>query len=289
VLLREVVSALASNPRAHLLDVTVGGGGHASSLLASLPSARLLGIDRDSDAVAAARAALTPFESRAAVAHARFSGAAQCLERAGFPPRVDGLLCDAGISSHQIDTAARGFSYRAAKDGPLDMRMEGGSGGVSAAEIIARAPEAALARVLADYGEEPAAGIIARAIVSAREREPITRTHQLAEIVERVTRSRKRGPDAAAKTFQALRIAVNDEMGELAALLGSADGLVAVGGALAVITFHSLEARLVKRAFARLGSTGTWVSRPLVVPTAEEVAENPRARSAQLRVIERVG
>ena len=284
-----MVSALSSTPRAHLLDVTVGGGGHASGLLSSLASARLLGLDRDSDAIAAARVALGPYGTRAVVAKSRFSDAAAALALAGFPPRVDALLCDAGISSHQIDTATRGFSYRAVMDGPLDMRMEGGcGGGVSAADIIARAPEAALARVLADYGEEPAAGIIARAIVSAREREPIVRTHQLAEIVERVTRSRRRGPDAAAKTFQALRIAVNDELGELAALMRNAEKLVALGGALAVITFHSLEARLIKKSFAQLVETGNWVSRPIVTPTGDEVLENPRARSAQLRVVDRV-
>lgn len=233
--------------------------------------------------------ALGPYGTRAVVAKSRFSDAAAALALAGFPPRVDALLCDAGISSHQIDTATRGFSYRAVMDGPLDMRMEGGcGGGVSAADIIARAPEAALARVLADYGEEPAAGIIARAIVSAREREPIVRTHQLAEIVERVTRSRRRGPDAAAKTFQALRIAVNDELGELAALMRNAEKLVALGGALAVITFHSLEARLIKKSFAQLVETGNWVSRPIVTPTGDEVLENPRARSAQLRVVDRV-
>jgi 16S rRNA (cytosine1402-N4)-methyltransferase len=297
VLLSEVVAAfrarLACRPSPTLLDCTVGGGGHARALLEALPRARLLGLDVDPAAVGAATAALAPFGARACVALSHWSAAPAALAVAGFPPAVDGLLADVGVSSHQLDTPARGFSFR--EDGPLDMRLNG-CAGPTAADLLAALPEAALRDLLTRLGEEPAAPAIARAVAARREGggPPLTRTADLAALVAAAAgrfyggRASKRHP--ATRTFQALRIAVNGELDALRALMNALPALVAPGGAVVCVTFHSLEDRIVKRAARQLCAGGRWA--PLGVPQpaqagSAEVAANPRARSAKLRAMGR--
>ena len=305
VLLHETLEALDPRPGRSYVDGTLGGGGHAEEVLrASAPDGRLLGLDRDPAAIARCRERLAPFGDRFEAVHAEFADLGGVARAHGFD-RVDGVLLDLGVSSFQLDEPERGFSSRA--DGPLDMRMDP-TRGRTAAELIASfgddAP--ALARLLREYGEEPDAMRIARAIVREQAREPIVTTARLADIVERAVGGRRgaaRHP--ATRTFQALRIAVNGELDQASAAIESALSILSDDGRLAVITFHSLEDRLVKRAFAAhegrevsLQQGGSrWegaepavrrLTRRPVAPSEAECATNPRARSAKLRAVRRV-
>jgi len=304
VLLEAAVDALVHDADGTYVDGTFGRGGHARAILGRLsPRGRLVGVDRDPAAEDAARALDDP---RFAFCRAWFSEIPGVLDTLGIG-RVDGALLDLGISSPQIDDPERGFSFR--HDGPLDMRMDPARG-ESAAALLARASVRELTEVLRDYGEERLARSIAAAIAAQREVRPITRTLELSRVVAQAVGARTRGDwrqDPATRTFQALRIAVNDEMGELARALPRLAARLAPGGRLAVIAFHSLEDRIVKRFFVRASDPyggdvrlarlplrdGTLPPPPLALvgraqkPTADEAAANPRARSAILRVAAR--
>ena len=310
VLRDEVVAALCTVPDGAYVDATFGRGGHARALLAALaPDARLLVIDRDPRAVAAARA-LAAVDARVRVAHGRFSAIERLVAESGLREPLErnalehsgiaGVLIDLGVSSPQLDDPTRGFSFR--EDGPLDMRMDPDSG-ESAAEWLAKVDEAELARVLETYGEERFARRIARAIVARRRTHPITRTLELAEIVDQSQPRPDAHKHAATRTFQAIRIHVNDELTELPLALEGAFAVLSIGGRLAVIAFHSLEDRIVKRTFAlwtrgpetprRMPIKGVRATRARPIGKAvrasgAEVRANPRARSATLRVVEKV-
>jgi 16S rRNA (cytosine1402-N4)-methyltransferase len=297
VLLGPLLRAVAP-VRGTWIDGTFGAGGYTRGLREA-GAGRVIGIDRDPEALAAARA-WAGSDDRLTLVEGRFGALDRLAAEAGAPV-VDGVVLDVGVSSMQIDSAGRGFSFQ--KDGPLDMRME--RGGPSAADVVNGAPEGLLADVLHQYGEERAARRIARAIVAARAEAPITTTLQLAEVVARcLPRPRPGQVHPATRSFQALRIAVNDELGELARGLAAAERALAPGGALAVVTFHSLEDRIVKRflqlrsgtapggsrhapATAREAPRFDLVLRRPVEADAAEVAANPRARSARLRVARR--
>jgi 16S rRNA (cytosine1402-N4)-methyltransferase len=313
VMVSEVVGLFEPVPPGVVIDSTVGGGGHAAALLAALPQIRVVGLDRDPDAVLAARRALEAFGDRATVVHARFGTiahqAAEVVTVAGTEgntaseaggARLSGVLFDLGVSSPQIDRAERGFSYR--NPGPLDMRMDPSSG-VSALEVVNETSEDELAALFAAHGEARAARRIARAVVQSR---PFATTTELAEAVDRAVpaRVRRRGHPAA-RVFQAIRVAVNDELGELEAALPDALAALAVGGRCVTVAYHSGEDRLVKRVFDRAvrgGCTcppglpcvcGAVAEHQLVFrgsrkPSAEEIGHNRRAASARLRAIERI-
>ncbi|HXF56687.1 MAG TPA: 16S rRNA (cytosine(1402)-N(4))-methyltransferase RsmH [Actinomycetota bacterium] len=278
VLVHEVVRLLSG--KAVVIDATVGTGGHAEALLEAGAGA-VLGLDRDEAALAEARSRLRRFGGRFRAVRARFSRLAEAAREVGVE-RCGGVLFDLGVSSLQLESAERGFSYRL--PGPLDMRM--GDEGPTAAEVVNTYPEERLARVLQDYGEERFARRIARAIVRARARAPIARTDQLAAVVAAAVPRRRGGPHPARRTFQALRIEVNRELEELTASLPQAVGLLEPGGRLVVISYHSLEDRVVKRFMAGEARLLVLTRRP-VVPTPEERARNPRSRSAKLRAAER--
>ncbi|HTP63497.1 MAG TPA: 16S rRNA (cytosine(1402)-N(4))-methyltransferase RsmH [Burkholderiales bacterium] len=306
VLLEEAVAALAIRPEGSYLDATFGRGGHSRAILQRLgPSGRLIALDRDPQAVAAAREIKDP---RFVIEHAPFSGLERVLDThlAGRGGQLQGLLADLGVSSPQLEDASRGFSFRA--DGPLDMRMDP-TRGVSAADWLATATEQQIREAIGGYGEERFAKQVAKAIVDARAREPLVRTEQLAAVVAAAVRKRETrrevGQNPATRTFQALRILVNRELEEVALMLPQAIRRLAPGGRLAVIAFHSLEDRLVKR-FLRACSEDRLPSdlpirardlpqAPLRIvgkaqrASAAEIAANPRARSATLRVAERTG
>ena len=297
VLVAEMLDALRPRAGGHYLDATFGGGGYARAILARDP-ARLIGIDRDPAAVARGLA-LAAADSRFTMVGGRFGDAAAHLARLGAAP-LDGLVADLGLSSFQLDSGERGFSFQ--HDAPLDMRM--GGEGASAAELLAVIEPHELTRILRLYGDEPQASRIARAIVARRQTAPVTRTGELRELVTAV--KGRHGPrDPATQVFQALRIAVNDELGELERLLGSAGDLLKPGGRLVIVTFHSGEDRIVKRTIDAQGGRRAnpsrhlpptkppsarfaWVERGVVRPTAAETAANPRARSAKLRTAVRL-
>lgn len=301
VLLREACDALLPERGGTLVDGTFGRGGHSRELLRRMPAgARLVAIDRDA---AAASAAATIEDPRFTFVAAHFGELAPVLAELGIAT-VDGILLDIGVSSPQLDDAARGFSFM--RDGPLDMRMDQARG-ITAADWIASATVAELADVIRDYGEERFAQRIATAIAAARERQPVERTLQLAQIVEKAVPARWSGQHPATKTFQAIRIHVNRELEELRMALTAVPGLLAPGGRLAVITFHSLEDRIVKLwmreqtgrtpedprlrhlpAVQAAPAAMTLVGRD-IAPSEAEVVANPRARSARLRVAERLG
>jgi 16S rRNA (cytosine1402-N4)-methyltransferase len=301
VLLEEAVAALAvttdERRAGTYVDATFGRGGHSRAILARLgPAGRLIALDRDPQAVAAARAIADP---RFHIEHAPFSELAAVLDRRGAPP-LQGVLADLGVSSPQIEDPARGFSFRA--DGPLDMRMDP-TRGVSAADWLATATEQQIREAIGGYGEERFAKQVAKAIVDARAREPLVRTEQLAAVVAAAVRTREAGQNPATRTFQALRILVNRELEEVALMLPQALSRLAAGGRLAVISFHSLEDRLVKRFLKACSADSLPSDLPIrardlpqpplrIVGKAQraapaEVAANPRARSATLRVAER--
>ena len=301
VLLREACDALLPERGGTLVDGTFGRGGHSRELLRRMPTdARLIAVDRDAAAAAEATRISDP---RFTFVAAHFGELARVLAERNIAA-VDGILLDIGVSSPQLDDAARGFSFM--RDGPLDMRMDQGSG-PTAADWIATASVDELAGVIRDYGEERFAQRIAAAIAAARERQPVERTLQLAQVVEKAVPARWSGQHPATKTFQAIRIHVNRELEELRMALTAVPGLLAPGGRLAVITFHSLEDRIVKlwmREQAgrtpedpRLRHLPAAQTKPAtmklvgrdIAPTEEEVAANPRARSARLRVAEKLG
>jgi 16S rRNA (cytosine1402-N4)-methyltransferase len=267
--------------RRRVLDLTLGAGGHAEALLRG-GADPLIGVDRDPAALALAADRLGPFGDRFRSVRARFADVRS--EAIGGP--VDGVLYDLGVSSMQLDEADRGFSFR--NPGPLDMRMEGADGdGPSAADLVNGLPEDELADVLYRFGEERRSRRIARAIVEARRSEPIVTTDRLASIVVGAVGRRPGGPHPARRTFQALRIAVNREIEELAASLPQAVDLLVPGGRVVVISYHSLEDRVVKGVFRDDPSLRRLTKKPLVASEAE-VARNPRARAAKLRAAERL-
>lgn len=286
VLLREVVDALAPADGEVFVDCTLGGGGHAGALLAAA-DCTVIGLDRDPAALAAAKAAHAAFGDRLVPVRASFSELGQVLDRLGHP-RVDGILADLGVSSHQLDTAERGFSFRTS--GPIDMRMDPAAE-LSAATLVNEWSEADLADVIRRYGEERQAGRVARALVAGR---PWTDTRALAEAVAKAVGGKPGRIHPATRTFQGLRIAVNDELGELESLLAQTLDRLKAGGRVAIISFHSLEDRLVKRFFDAAAGKGrprdAWGNPigpvhlrvlPPVVPPEDD--PNPRARSARLR------
>lgn len=294
------MEALRVRPAGVYVDATFGRGGHSRAILARLgPEGRLIALDRDPAAVQAAQA--LP-DSRLRVVHSRFSRLGAVARGLGVE-RVDGVLFDLGVSSPQLEEAARGFSFRL--EGPLDMRMDPGEG-MSVGQWLAQATEREIGEVVKRYGEERFAKQIARAIVAARARKPIATTRELAAIVAQAVRTREPGQDPATRTFQALRIFINQELEELPLGLAQALELLNPGGRLVVISFHSLEDRIVKRFLqeeARPGGVPARlplraealpaprvriVGRP-VRPGPMEVAANPRARSAILRTAERLG
>jgi 16S rRNA (cytosine1402-N4)-methyltransferase len=299
VLLQEVLDGLQPRAGGRYIDGTLGGAGHAAAVLeASAPDGRLLGIDADPAALAAATMRLAQFGERAVVRHGNFRDTQQIARAAGFDA-VDGILLDLGVSSHQLDTPERGFSFQV--DAPLDMRLDTTSG-PTAADLVNDTEERALADVIYKYGEERASRRIARFIAEARRSEPITTTSQLARIVSRALGGQRGKIHPATRTFQALRIAVNGELESLEQALPQAVELLAPGGRLAVISFHSLEDRIVKQFFrAEAGRAPSEqplldmptvrlrivTNKPIVASDAEQRA-NPRSRSAKLRIAERV-
>ncbi|WP_374441590.1 16S rRNA (cytosine(1402)-N(4))-methyltransferase RsmH [Stella sp.] len=298
VMLPEVLDALAPRAGGIYVDGTFGAGGYSRAILDAAPC-RVWGIDRDPEAVARGRALAERYPGRLDVVEGRFGEMDRLLGERGVAA-VDGVTLDLGVSSPQIDTPERGFSFR--QDGPLDMRM--GSDGPTAADLVATTEERDMADIIFRYGEERHARRVARAIVAARAEGPITRTSALAEIVRRAVPRSNDGIDPATRTFQALRIAVNDEMGELERGLDAAERLLAPGGRLAVVAFHSLEDRTVKAFLRGRSGAGGEGSRHLpptaraaasfrllggraVRPSDAECRANPRARSARLRAAER--
>ncbi|MCK6392556.1 16S rRNA (cytosine(1402)-N(4))-methyltransferase RsmH [Zoogloea sp.] len=298
VLLNEAVEALSIRPDGVYVDGTFGRGGHSREILARLgPSGRLIAFDRDPVAVAAGQAVQDP---RFELVHAPFSDFAEALAERGVE-KVDGVLLDLGVSSPQLDEAERGMSFRF--DAPLDMRMDT-TRGVTAAEWLAEAPVADITRVLREYGEERFAYEIAKAVVAARAGGHVATTGQLAALVEKAVRTREPGQHPATRTFQALRICVNQELEELSLVLPQVVAALAVGGRLVVISFHSLEDRIVKRFMrdesrppqlpARLPVRAADLPKPrlglvgkAVRPSDAEVAANARSRSAVMRIAER--
>jgi 16S rRNA (cytosine1402-N4)-methyltransferase len=305
VMVAEVVGAFAPVPAGLLVDGTVGGGGHAGALLDALRDNVVLGLDRDAEAVAAAGERLSGFGARAVIRQSGFEDLAEVVaspEVATLGLPVVGVLFDLGVSSWQLDEPGRGFTYRA--DAPLDMRMDR-SQAKSAKDVVNGYEEAELARVIARYGEERFARKIARAIVARR---PVETTAELADVVKQAipAPARRTGPHPARRTFQAIRIEVNAELEHLESGLDAAFSVLSTGGRLAVLSYHSLEDRIVKERFT------SWSSRPPVPrglpvtgipgeppparlvtrgaarPSADEIAANPRAESARFRVLERV-
>ncbi|MGO9950177.1 MAG: 16S rRNA (cytosine(1402)-N(4))-methyltransferase RsmH [Steroidobacteraceae bacterium] len=301
VLLPQVLAALNIQASGTYMDATFGRGGHAEAILEKLiQNGRLLCLDRDAAAVAEAGARFSQ-DPRVAVFHARFSSLAACADRVQPGLKLDGILFDLGVSSPQLDDAARGFSFM--QDGPLDMRMTAGEG-VSAADVVNHAPLEELIRIFREYGEERLAPRIARAIVADRQVKPFEGTAELAQMIARVARSRERHKHPATRVFQALRIHVNGELQELKAALEAALQRLAPGGRLAVISFHSLEDRMVKQFMRRHSLADPMYAglpnipvhaRPTlrlvgksVEPDLAECSTNPRARSARLRVAARL-
>lgn len=301
VLLEPVISGLNIRPGGRYVDGTFGRGGHSTEIVKALgPDGRLLGIDRDPQAIAGVPKGLNA-DKRFEIVRDEIAHLKNIADRAGMLGKVDGLLFDLGVSSPQLDEAARGFSFQT--DGPLDMRMDPDSG-ISAAEWISTASEREIRKVLFEFGEEKRAVRIAKAIVSARAAAAIDRTLQLAEIVKAAVPKGKQRKHPATKTFQAIRIFINRELEQLDQALAATAEVLAPGGRLCVISFHSLEDRRVKR-FMRNASRESEQYRgmpnipkehqppfrligKLIVATEAEIEQNPRARSARLRIAERV-
>src|SRR6478735_8159653 len=305
VLLDRVVALVApalERPGSVFVDATLGLGGHTEAVLDQCPQAHVVGVDRDQHALELAGARLAPFEGRTTLVHAVYDEIPDVLAELGIES-VEGILFDLGVSSMQLDLRERGFAY--AEDAPLDMRMDD-SEGPTAADVLNSYPAAELARVLRSYGEEKFARQIARAIVKARETEPFTGSARLVELLRQTipAPARRTGGHPAKRTFQALRIEVNDELGVLRRAIPAAVESIGVGGRVVVMSYHSLEDRLVKQAFAA-GTTSTVPPDLPVVPaglepplrsvtrgaekaSADEIAQNPRAASVRLRAVERV-
>ncbi len=299
VLMAEALAALAPHNGGHYLDGTFGAGGYARALLEQAPEATLLALDRDPNAITSGADLVLAMAGRLILSQARFGELAEQAAWFKLAP-LDGVVLDIGVSSMQIDEAERGFSFRF--DGPLDMRM--GQDGVSAADLVNDADEGVLADIFYHYGEERRSRAVARGVIEARRKAPLTTTKQLADLVAGIVRGEPGGAHPATRVFQALRIAVNDELGELVRALHGAEAALKPGGRLAVVTFHSLEDRIVKQFFLeRSGrtpaasrhapatiapvATFTPVMRGPVAPSEAEMRANPRARSAKLRAAER--
>ena len=303
VLLLPTVEALAVRPDGIYLDGTLGGAGHSYEIASRLTTGRLIGLDRDETALAAAGARLAPFAGRVTLVHSNFADLAQVLDSLDIPA-VDGMLFDLGVSSPQLDDAERGFSYM--QDAPLDMRMDR-TAGLTAYEVVNTWPEAELKRILYTYGEERYAPRIAAAIAARRTERPIATTLELADLIRSAmpAQALREKQHPAKRSFQAIRIAVNGELGAVERMLASAIDRLNPGGRLAVITFHSLEDRIVKTAFQEAARGCTCpkdfpvcvcgkkpkvklITRHPIVADEAELAENPRARSAKLRVAEKL-
>ena len=301
VLLAEVIEALSPQPGDVVIDATFGAGGYTRAILAT--GAEVIGLDRDPTVQPHADAVANDFPGKFRLMRTPFSGLAEAFEGTG-KPRLDGAVFDIGVSSMQLDQAERGFSFM--RDGPLDMRMS--SEGQSAADIVNTYDHGPLAHLLKLYGEERQSGRIATAILRRRQAEPFTRTLDLAEVVEKALGGRRGAPThPATRTFQALRIAVNDELGELTKGLEAAERTLSPGGRLAVVTFHSLEDRIVKAFLTERSGNAPGGSRhaPVAIETRKpsftlqfkgareagesELAVNPRSRSAKLRAAVRTG
>ncbi|HLK72221.1 MAG TPA: 16S rRNA (cytosine(1402)-N(4))-methyltransferase RsmH [Streptosporangiaceae bacterium] len=306
VLADRVTALLApalAGPGAVLVDATLGRAGHARALLEACPGVLLIGVDADLAAIEAARELLSPFADRVTLVHARYDEIPAIVTAIPGPKQVMGLLFDLGVSSPQLDDPARGFAY--AQDAPLDMRMDR-TKDRTAADVVNGYPAAELARVLRDYGEERFARRIADAVVRERSRTPITSTSRLSAIVKDAipAATRRTGGNPAKRTFQALRIEVNDELGTLRRALPAALDVLAVGGRVVVLAYHSLEDRIVKRELVRLSADQTPPGLPVPAgtstaqfrlltrgaerPDSDEVTGNPRAASARLRAAERI-
>jgi 16S rRNA (cytosine1402-N4)-methyltransferase len=299
VLLRQVIDYLAPRDGGVYIDGTFGAGGYSAAILGAAAT-RVIGIDRDAAAIAAGRHLVEASAGRLTLAEGRFADLDALASGAGVET-ADGVVLDLGVSSMQLDTPGRGFSFR--YDGPLDMRM--GPEGPSAADVVAAAPERDLADIIFNLGEERHSRAVARAIVAARREQPIVTTGALADIVGRVVRSRPGDIHPATRTFQALRLFVNDELGELESGLAAAERILKPGGRLVVVSFHSLEDRIVKTFLAGRSGVGggsrhlpemkpeaatfSILTRRPVTPDDAETADNPRARSAKLRAAERTG
>jgi 16S rRNA (cytosine1402-N4)-methyltransferase len=287
VMVEEVLRWLTPVPRGSwIVDGTVGLGGHAAALMSAATESRLLGLDRDAETLALAARRLAPFEGRCVLRQADFRHLDVEARACGAAP-AHAVLLDLGFSSFQLERSGRGFTFQG--DEPLDMRFDTRQP-VTAAELIMRTPEPELARLIHEYGEEPAARRIAARVAQARVRVPIRTTRQLAELVASAIPPHRRSwrIHPATRTFQALRIAVNDELGSLEAALPQGAELLAPGGRFGVIAFHSLEDRLVKNAFRQRSHAGWEVlTRKPLGPGDDEVHTNPRARSARFRVLER--
>lgn len=301
VLREEAMAALNIRDAGVYVDGTFGGGGYARAIL-DAANCLLLAFDRDPAAIARARALAEDYPGRLQIFEGQISEIAARLSVAGVTG-LHGAVFDLGVSSYQIDDPARGFSFR--QDGPLDMRM--GSTGQTAAQIVNTLPEAKLADILYEFGEEKASRRIARAVIERRMVQPFTTTSDLAAVIRNVVRPDKSGIDPATRSFQALRIAVNDELDDISAALGQACDLLLPGGRLVVVSFHSLEDRIIKQFFAKAAGRGPGVSRhqpddfatarqphfkllhnkPLTA-SAAEIRTNPRARSAKLRALEKL-
>lgn len=304
VLLNETVDSLCVKPQGIYVDGTLGGGGHASEVAARLgDGGRLIGIDQDADAIAAASERLAPFGDKITVVRSNYERIAQVLDELEIP-QVDGIYLDLGVSSFQLDTAERGFTYRE-DDAPLDMRMDQRNA-LSAYEVVNDYSEENLSRILHEYGEERFARKIAHNICVSRQQAPIRTTGELIEIIKRSipAKIRAMGGHPAKRTFQAIRIEVNQELTVLSESLDGMIDLLNDGGRLCVITFHSLEDRIVKNIFRKnehpctcppefpvcvcgKKSKGTVVTRKPILPGEEEMETNPRSKSAKLRVFER--
>jgi 16S rRNA (cytosine1402-N4)-methyltransferase len=287
-MVREVLDFLAPARGGMFLDCTVGLGGHSRALLEA-GATRVIGLDRDPAALAHAKSSLEPFAGRVELVHSDYRDFARALDERGIPA-IDGALADLGVSSMQLDADGRGFSFR--RDEPLDMRMDTSSGR-TAADALREVDEETLANVIYEFGEERYSRRIARGIVYARERGPIDTTGQLADIVRRSVPHRGyQRIDPATRTFQAIRIWVNQELEGLDRFLTALAGRLAAGARMAIITFHSLEDRIVKHTLRGLQASGevaiqVLTKRPLV-PSEAELDRNPRARSAKLRAAERL-
>lgn len=287
----EVLVGLDCRPGRVYVDGTVGAGGHATAILnRTAPDGKLWGLDQDPVILQLAADRLAPFTSRFRLFHRSYAQLGDILEEAG-EPAVAGILLDLGLSLHQLQRSGRGFSFQG--DEPLDMRFNPEKPGKTAADILNSATPAALEKIFAEYGEEPRARRITRLVVEARRQHPFRSTQQLVTLLKQAQGpGRWRGErHPATRVFQALRIAVNRELEELALFLGEAPAWLAPGGRLVVISYHSLEDRMVKqqlRAWEQAGLMRRVTRKPLV-PTAAEVQHNPRARSAKLRVAEKVG
>ena len=304
VLLQECIDALNIRPDGIYLDGTLGGAGHSSQIARRLTEGgRLIGVDRDRTALAAAKERLAPYADRVTLVHSNFAEIDAILDSLGIPA-VDGMLFDLGVSSPQLDDASRGFSYMA--DAPLDMRMDKDDA-LTAGEVVNTWPQGELRRILYDYGEERYAPQIAAAICRAREKAPVETTLELVDIIRSAmpAQALREKQHPAKRSFQAIRIAVNDELGAVSRMMQAAVGRLNPGGRLAVITFHSLEDRIVKSEMQQAARGCTCppefpvcvcgkrplvrlVNRKPILPSQAEQEENPRARSAKLLVAEKL-